>query len=227
MVGMEALLRWQHPSRGLLGPQHFIELAEETGMINAIGEIVLDKVCAQIASWQKHAVALAPISVNVSAHQFNENRIQDQIEARLKKYEVAPHLLQIELTESAMMHDSGDIFEQITAINAMGIRIHVDDFGTGYSSLSLLQQLDMDILKIDRAFTAQLGIGKDGEIFFSAIVSMAKALGMQVVAEGVETAEQLRILQTLACDEVQGFYIARPMPADEVFGLMGATTLFR
>jgi diguanylate cyclase (GGDEF)-like protein/PAS domain S-box-containing protein len=226
MVGMEALLRWQHPSRGLLGPQHFIELAEETGMINAIGEIVLDKVCAQIASWQTHAVALAPISVNVSAHQFNENRIRDQIEARLQKYEVAPHLLQIELTESAMMHDSGDIFEQITAINAMGIRIHVDDFGTGYSSLSLLQQLDMDILKIDRAFTAQLGIGKDGEIFFSAIVSMAKALGMQVVAEGVETAEQLRILQTLACDEVQGFYIARPMPADEVLGLMGAATLF-
>ena len=226
MVGMEALLRWQHPSRGLLGPQHFIGLAEETGMINAIGEIVLEKVCAQLAAWQQQGVTV-PVSINVSAHQFNENRMQDQIEARLHKYALPPALLEIELTESAMMHDSGgDIFAQITAINDMGIRIHVDDFGTGYSSLSLLQQLDMDVLKIDRAFTAQLGVGNDGEIFFSAIVSMAKALGMQVVAEGVETAEQLRILQTLACDEVQGFYIARPLPADEVFALTGKPTLF-
>jgi diguanylate cyclase (GGDEF)-like protein len=226
MVGMEALLRWQHPSRGLLGPQHFIELAEETGMINAIGETVLEKVCMQLATWQQRDMAVVPVSVNVSAHQFNENRIKEQIEARLQKYAIEPALLEIELTESAMMQDSGDIFAQIAAISALGICIHVDDFGTGYSSLSLLQQLDMDVLKIDRAFTAQLGVGRDGEIFFSAIVSMAKALGMRVVAEGVETAGQLQILQTLACDEVQGFYIGRPAPADDMTQLMGKATLF-
>jgi EAL domain-containing protein (putative c-di-GMP-specific phosphodiesterase class I) len=146
--------------------------------------------------------------------------------AGLEKYMIPPELLEIELTESAMMHNSGDIFDQIAAINAMGINIHVDDFGTGYSSLSLLQRLDLDVLKIDRAFTSQLGLGKDGEIFFTAIVSMAKALGMRVVAEGVETLEQLRILQTLSCDEIQGFYIARPLPAEEIAGIILKKSLF-
>ncbi|HWT71567.1 MAG TPA: EAL domain-containing protein [Oxalicibacterium sp.] len=226
MIGMEALIRWQHPSRGLLAPQHFIGLAEENGMINAIGEIVLEKVCAQLAAWRSQGIHPTPVSVNVSAHQFNENRVREQIASRLAHYDIPPAMLEIELTESAMMHNSGDIFDQIAAINAMGIRIHVDDFGTGYSSLSLLQQLDMDVLKIDRAFTAQLGVTRDGEIFFSAIVSMAKALGMRVVAEGVETTAQLQILQTLACDEVQGYYVARPLPADEVTRLMGQRSLF-
>ncbi|HTH44179.1 MAG TPA: EAL domain-containing protein [Oxalicibacterium sp.] len=226
MIGMEALVRWQHPSRGLLAPQHFIGLAEENGMINAIGEIVLTTVCAQLSGWRQQGIDLVPVSVNVSAHQFNENKIREQIASRLEQYAIPPAMLEIELTESAMMHNAGDIFDQISAINAMGIRIHVDDFGTGYSSLSLLQQLDMDVLKIDRAFTAQLGVSRDGEIFFSAIVSMAKALGMRVVAEGVETTAQLHILQTLSCDEVQGYYVARPLPAEDITRLMGQRTLF-
>jgi diguanylate cyclase (GGDEF)-like protein/PAS domain S-box-containing protein len=226
MIGMEALIRWQHPSRGLLAPRDFIGLAEENGMINAIGDIVLEKVCAQLATWRQQDIHPMPVSVNVSAHQFNESKIREQIASRLEQYDIPPAMLEIELTESAMMHNSGDIFDQIAAINAMGIRIHVDDFGTGYSSLSLLQQLDMDVLKIDRAFTAQLGVTRDGEIFFSAIVSMAKALGMRVVAEGVETTAQLQILQTLACDEVQGYYVARPMPAEDVARLMSQRSLF-
>lgn len=226
MVGVEALLRWLHPERGLILPGHFIALAEETGTINDIGEIVMDNVCAQLAEWLAQDVAAMPVSVNVSAHQFNEGKVKNLITAKLGKYAIPATLLEIELTESAMMHNSGDIFDQIAAINALGIRTHVDDFGTGYSSLSLLQQLDMDILKIDRSFTSQLGLGKDGEIFFTAIVSMAKALNMRVVAEGVETAEQLKILQTLSCDEVQGYYIARPLPAADIPALILKQSLF-
>jgi diguanylate cyclase (GGDEF)-like protein len=226
LVGMEALIRWLHPERGMIQPNSFIALAEKTGMINAIGEIVLEKVCAQLAAWIEMGVKVVPISVNVSAHQFNEGKVKNQILAGLEKYAIPPELIEIELTESAMMHNSGDIFDQIAAINAMGIKIHVDDFGTGYSSLSLLQRLDMDVLKIDRAFTSQLGIGKDGEIFFTAIVSMAKALGMRVVAEGVETLGQLQILQTLACDEIQGYYGARPLPPGEIADVILRSTLF-
>lgn len=226
LVGMEALVRWLHPERGLIPPGDFITLAEETGMINAIGEIVLDKVCEQIAAWIAQDVDAVPVSVNVSAHQFNEGKVGNLISANLDKHMIPAALLEIELTESAMMHNSGNIFDQIAAINAMSIKIHVDDFGTGYSSLSLLQRLDMDVLKIDRAFTSQLGIGKDGEIFFTAIVSMAKALGMRVVAEGVETIEQLTILQTLSCDEIQGYYVARPMPAADIAAIFSRKTLF-
>ena len=226
LAGLEALVRWQHPQRGMLMPADFIPLAEETGMIGAIGEIVLDKVGAQLAAWRQAGVDVVPVSVNVSAHQFNEGRVRDQILASLVRHDIPAELIEIEVTESAMMHTSGSILEQIADLNAMGIRIHVDDFGTGYSSLSLLQRLDMDALKIDKAFTSQLGVRRDDEIFFSAIVSMAKALGMHVVAEGVETVQQLRILQTLACDEVQGYLISRPLPADEAVALIRRKTLF-
>jgi diguanylate cyclase (GGDEF)-like protein/PAS domain S-box-containing protein len=226
LIGMEALVRWQHPSRGVLAPSHFINVAEETGMIGAIGEIVLRKVCEQIAHWQDTGADMVPVSVNVSAHQFIEGKVKERIAHYLEHYGVPNRLLEIELTESAMMDSAGGIFDQIAAINRMGVRIHVDDFGTGYSSLSLLQQLDMDVLKIDRAFTAQLGVQRDGEIFFSAIVSMAKALGMRVVAEGVESAEQLAILQTLECDEVQGYYIGRPQAAEDITEVMRKGMLF-
>lgn len=226
LLGVEALIRWQHPERGLVMPNDFISLAEETGLINPIGEIVVDKVCAQLATWIKQGVEVVPVSVNVSPHQFNEGKVKKMLAANLEKYAIPAKLLEIELTESAMMRNVGDIFDEITAINGMGIKVHVDDFGTGYSSLSLLQRLDMDVLKIDQAFTSQLGRGKDGEIFFTAIVSMAKALGMRVVAEGVETLEQLRILQTLSCDEVQGYYVARPLPAGDIAAVIHKQNLF-
>jgi diguanylate cyclase (GGDEF)-like protein/PAS domain S-box-containing protein len=226
LTGMEALIRWRHPTRGLIPANEFISLAEETGKINAIGEIVIDKVCAQIAAWLAQGIQAVPVSVNVSAHQFNDGKVKNLIAACLAKHSVPVSLLEIELTESAMMRNTGDIFDEISAINKMGTTMYVDDFGSGYSSLSLLQRLDMDVLKVHQAFTAQLGIAKDGEIFFTAIVSMAKALDMRVVAEGVETPAQLNILQTLACDEVQGCYIAQPMPAAEVPALIAKRNLF-
>lgn len=226
LTGMEALIRWRHPTRGLIPANDFIDLAEDSGMINAIGEIVIDKVCSHLAAWLSQGVQAIPISVNVSAHQFNDGKVQNLIAACLARHDVPARLLEIELTESAMMRNSGDIFDEISAIHKMGITMYVDDFGSGYSSLSLLQRLDMDVLKIHQAFTAQLGLGKDGEIFFTAIVSMAKALDMRVVAEGVETQAQLKILQTLACDEIQGRYIAEPLAATDVPGLIAKHHLF-
>jgi len=226
LTGMEALIRWQHPTRGLTSAENFIGLAEETGMINTIGEIVIDKVCAQIAVWLAQGIQAVPVSVNVSAHQFNDGKVKNLIAACLAKHAVPASLLEIELTESAMMRNTGDIFDEISAINKMGITMYVDDFGSGYSSLSLLQRLDMDVLKIHQTFTTQLGVCKDGEIFFTAIVSMAKALNMRVVAEGVETSVQLKILQTLACDEIQGCYISQPLPAADVPALIAKHNLF-
>lgn len=220
MVGMEALVRWIHPIRGMIPPNEFIPLAESTGMILALGELIMEKTCAQLAAWIMHGLPVVPISVNVSARQFNEGKVKDIVAACLARHDIPPELLEIELTESAMMGDFDVVLKEIHAINALGVKIHVDDFGTGYSSLSLLHKLHMDVLKVDRAFTTQLGDGKDGKIFFAAIVSMAKALGMSVIAEGVETAEQLRILQALDCDEIQGYLVSRPLPAEDVPALI-------
>lgn len=226
LLGAEALIRWQHPQRGLIQPADFIALAEETGMIGQIGDIVVDKVCAQMTDWRSQGLDVVPISVNISARQFADNKVQRAIAAGLKKYALPSSLLEIELTESAMMRGDGDLFDEIAGLSGMGIGIHIDDFGTGYSSLSQLQRMDTDVLKVDRTFTSQLGCGREGERFFTAIVSMAKALGMRVVAEGVETAEQLSILRTLTCDEIQGFFIAHPLPADEMRELMRQPHLF-
>jgi diguanylate cyclase (GGDEF)-like protein len=220
IVGMEALVRWMHPERGMVPPDEFVPVAEATGIIMALGELVMHKVGAQIALWQRQGVPVVPVSVNVSARQFNEGNVKDLVLSCLATHGIDPGLIEIELTESAMLGDVETIRAQVAAINKLGVKIHIDDFGTGYSSLSLLHMLNVDVLKVDRSFTSQLGKGKEGEIFFSAIVSMAKALDMRVIAEGVETAEQLRILRSLSCDEIQGYFASKPLPANAIVGLM-------
>jgi diguanylate cyclase (GGDEF)-like protein/PAS domain S-box-containing protein len=220
LVGLEALVRWQHPERGMLPPDTFIPRAETTGLIIPLGELVMHKVCAQLALWQRQEIAVVPVSVNVSVKQFNEGNVKSLITSCLATHDIAPELIEIELTESAMMGDVNSILLEVAAINALGIKIHIDDFGTGYSSLSLLRMLNMDVLKVDRSFTSQLGQNKQGEIFFKAIVSMAKALNMRVVAEGVETQEQVRILQELSCDEIQGYFASKPVPAKAIPALL-------
>jgi predicted signal transduction protein with EAL and GGDEF domain len=220
MVGMEALVRWMHPKRGMVPPNEFIPVAEATGLIIPLGELVMHKVVAQIASWQRQGVPVVPVSVNVSARQFNEANVKELVVSSLAAHGIAPGLIEIELTESAMLGDVEKILADVASINALGVKIHIDDFGTGYSSLSLLHMLNMDVLKVDRSFTWQLGKGKEGEIFFRAIVSMAKALDMRVIAEGVETEEQLRILRSLSCDEIQGYFASRPLPPSAIPGLM-------
>jgi diguanylate cyclase (GGDEF)-like protein len=220
LCSMEALLRWIHPQRGLVAPLDFIPLAEASGLILRIGELVMDKACAQLAAWRLAGLPLVPVSINVSPKQFARGEVHRQLQLCLERHDTPPALLEVEITESAMMGDQQYIIAQLAAIRALGVKLHVDDFGTGYSSLSQLQKLKMDVLKVDRAFTAELGQSREGQVFFQAIVSMAHALGMSVVAEGVETAAQLRILQELDCNEVQGYYIARPMPAAQMAALL-------
>jgi diguanylate cyclase (GGDEF)-like protein len=213
--GMEALVRWMHPERGLVPPLEFIRLAEQTGQILKLGEIVLEQACTQIVQWKAMNLPLVPISINVSPYQFNHGNIRDMFSSYLGRYGIDPSLVEIEITESSMMDEHPEVARELAAIRTLGIKLLVDDFGTGYSSLSQLQRLDMDVLKVDRSFTSELGKTTEGEVFFRAIVSMAHALGMSVVAEGVETGEQLQVLQALCCDEIQGYFISRPVPADE------------
>jgi diguanylate cyclase (GGDEF)-like protein len=220
LLSMEALVRWRHPTLGMVAPGDFIPLAEATGLIIRIGEAVIDKACAQLAAWREAGVPLVPVSINVSPKQFMRGGVQRQLHAALVRYRVPASLIEVEITESAMMGDQDDILAELAALRALGVKLHVDDFGTGYSSLSQLQRLKMDVLKVDRAFTNELARSREGKVFFQAIVSMAHALGMSVVAEGVETAEQLAILRGLDCNEVQGYFIARPMPAHEMALLM-------
>lgn len=226
LCSMEALIRWMHPERGLVPPIEFIQVAEDTGLILKIGEQVIVKVCAQMAIWKAQGQALVPVSINVSALQFNEGKVKDILVSCMMRYDIDPALIGIELTESCMVAENTALPEQLNAIRDLGVKLLVDDFGTGYSSLSQLQRLDVDILKVDRAFTLQLSESAEGKAFFKAIVSMAEALDMCIVAEGVETAEQLHILQALSCSEVQGYFISEPLPAEDVPRILQKRFLF-
>ena len=215
IVGMEALVRWIHPSRGVVPPNEFIPIAESSELIVQLGEIVALKVARQIRQWLASGYAVVPISINVSARQFSNGKVHTLIASVLKETDIDASLLEVEITESAMMGDDDEVSLQLAALDKLGVKTHVDDFGTGYSSLAMLQKLSLDVLKIDRAFTATLGKKPESEILFRAIVSMGHSLGMEVVAEGVETQEQLDLIVKLGCDEVQGYLFARPMPAAE------------
>jgi diguanylate cyclase (GGDEF)-like protein len=217
---MEALLRWHDPVLGHVSPAEFIPVAEAGGLILRIGELVVDQACAQLAAWQAAGLEPVPVSINISPKQFMRRGLAQQVGAALAAHGVPAAVLQIEITESAMLGDHDEVAAELAALRALGVALYVDDFGTGYSSLSQLQRLRMDGLKVDRAFTAQLGVTAEGKVFFQAIVSMAHALGMSVVAEGVETRAELALLETLRCDEVQGYLIDRPMPAAQMATLL-------
>ena len=226
LCGMEALVRWMHPERGLLPPEEFIQIAEDTGLIREIGSTVIEKTIAQIAAWREMGAPVVPVSINVSALQFDEGHLRPLLVACMRRYLVDAQLIEIEITESSMLGGGDLVSGQLAAIRQLGIKLLIDDFGTGYSSLSQLQRLEMDVLKIDRAFTSQLRNESDANVLFNAIVVMAHALGMRVVAEGVESVGQLRALQSMGCDEVQGFYVSRPLPAAELPALMRRDCLF-
>ncbi|HEY5799423.1 MAG TPA: EAL domain-containing protein [Burkholderiaceae bacterium] len=220
LLSLEALVRWIHPERGLVPPLDFIPLAEETGQIVQLGELVLDKACAQIARWRQDGLPVVPVSINVSPRQFTDCSLLTSFADALKRHALGAELVEIEVTESSMMGTDTDIAQILTELRALGLKLLVDDFGTGYSSLSQLLRLEMDVLKVDRSFTSELGRTPEGAIFFKAIVSMAHALGMSVVAEGVETELQLKLLHELECDEVQGYLISRPLPPEQIPALL-------
>ena len=217
---MEALVRWRHPERGLIGPPAFITVAEETGLIVPLGELVLRQACAQMAAWQADGVPLVPVSINVSPRQFDHGGVAQLFDACITQHGVPAALVEIEVTESSMMGEGPGVADQLSAIKSLGIRLSVDDFGTGYSSLSQLQRLDLDVLKMDRSFTAGLGKSRDAELLFEAVISMALVLRLDVGAEGVETLAQLKALRRMGCREVQGYYISRPVPAAEMEVIM-------
>ncbi|NEX64614.1 bifunctional diguanylate cyclase/phosphodiesterase [Noviherbaspirillum galbum] len=213
LLSLEALVRWRHPRRGMVPPGEFIPVAENTGQIIALGALVIDRACRQLALWRAAGLDVVPVSVNVSAMQFRHGDVHDHLARAVSVAGIPAELIEIEITESAMLGDLDLIRERLAAIRALGIRIAVDDFGTGYSSLSQLQRLDVDVLKVDRVFTADLDHRPESQVLFRAIVSMAHALDMRVVAEGVETVPQAAILRDLRCDELQGYLVARPLPA--------------
>ena len=218
VVGLEALLRWQHPELGTVRPDKFIAIAEDTGMIVEIGAWVIDQACAELARLRAAFRGATDIcmSVNVSARQLRSDTLMDTIAQALLRHRVPPEALCLELTESILMENLELVSGQLDAIRECGTRISIDDFGTGYSSLAYLSKLSVDELKIDRSFVKELGEDQSAASLIQAVVFIASSLGITSVAEGVETPEQAQLVGELGCTEVQGFLFARPLPPDEL-----------
>ena len=218
--GVEALLRWHHPDLGLLQPSRFIPLAEETGLIVPIGKWVLETACAQSMAWQRQGLPAIRIAVNLSPRQFADPNLLDDIGAALEKSGMPPELLELEITESMMMQNVEHTVQVLTAIKSLGITLAIDDFGTGYSSMSLVKKFPIDVLKIDRSFVREITTDSEDKAIADAIIALGRALDLTIVAEGVETVEQEAFLRAHNCDEIQGYLISKPIPADEFAGFL-------
>ena len=217
-VGAEGLVRWQHPERGLIPPGEFITLSEETGLIVPIGGWVLNEACAQAAAWLEDRNVDAPfaVSVNLSARQLAQVDLVDRVREALEKHQLSPTALCLEITESVLMEDAEWAIGSIRALRNLGVKLSIDDFGTGYSSLGYLKRFPVDSVKIDRSFVDGLGTDPEDSAIVAAVVSLGHALGLEVVAEGVETEQQLDELRDLGCESAQGFLFAPPQPAPDV-----------
>ena len=222
LVKAEALIRWQHPTRGLVNPVDFIPFAEDCGLIVAIGKWVLHTACAQTMAWQEQGLEMPQITVNVSARQFNEGNFQDVVREVLDETRLPPESLELEITEGMLMHDIEKAVSTVQALWKVGVHISEDDFGTGYSSLNYLKKFPIHTLKIDRSFICDMGENADDTALVKAIIAMAHSLHLKVVAEGVETKEQLAFLQEQGCHYCQGFLFAKPMPADAFAAYLNA-----
>jgi EAL domain-containing protein (putative c-di-GMP-specific phosphodiesterase class I) len=213
--GVEALLRWEHPSLGFISPAEFIPLAEESGLILNIGEYVLEQACKQASKWKKAGGVNPTIAVNVSGHQFNQREIADKLFVLLDFYELSPSDIELEITESVILEQQ-IVIDILESIRARGIKIAIDDFGTGYSSLSMLKTFPVDILKIDRAFVKDISDSPEARNIADAIVALGHALNLTLVAEGIETEEQLNYFCDRKCHLIQGYLTGKPMSANEI-----------
>ena len=214
VVGAEALVRWLHPEQGMIGPDVFIPMAEKSGLINALGDMVLEQACQQHCHWMSQGLPAIPVSVNVSPLQLQDAGIVGRIIGLLQEHNMSPSMLELELTESSVMLDQYNTSARLAELQAAGIPVSIDDFGTGYSSFERLSSLKANVVKIDRSFIRDIGQER-GDAVVQAIIRMVQALGIPLLAEGVETREQLQFLQTLGCQQYQGYYYSRPVPADE------------
>ena len=216
VVGMEALVRWNHPKRGMVPPGEFIALAEERGLIVPLGRWVIRAACQQIRAWRQAGRVVPAVAVNLSGRQFADNSLIDDLQTALAEFDLVAADLEMELTESVLMSDPERANELLQTLHCMGVKIAIDDFGTGYSSLSYLKRFPATTVKIDRSFIRGLPDDKDDTAITQAVIAMAHSLGLNVVAEGVETQAQLTALQDMGCDQAQGYLLGRPMPADEL-----------
>ena len=215
VLSAEALVRWNHPDRGLLMPDKFIALAEESGLIAELGDWVLRDACKQISQWRSQGHELK-VAVNISGREIQAEGLQEHLEKTLAEFDVPPRLLELEITESMLLEESHHIIDSLNDIKATGITLAIDDFGSGYSSFNYLKHLPVDTLKIDRVFINDLDeADKSGRAIVAGIIALADNLGLETVAEGVETDEQRRMLKELGCNLLQGFLFSKAIPADE------------
>ncbi len=221
IVGVEALIRLRHPKNGLMMPDHFIPIAEETGLIVPIGDWVLRRACMQAAAWQREGLPALRVAVNLSPAQFREAGIAETVTAVLAESGLDPTLLEVEITENVLIRETKNVIDVLYKLQALGVQIAMDDFGTGYSSLSYLLRFPFNRIKIDRSFVKDMTENPDAAAIVGAVVALGRRLNMSTTAEGVETLEQFVSLKEEACHEIQGYYFARPMPADAI------TTLIR
>ena len=215
LIGMEALIRWLHPKKGLIPPNDFIGLAEETGQIHMIGEWVLETACSALKKWIDQGAKPIRVAVNLSTLQLEDDDIIHKISSILEATELPHHLLELEITESSVMNNEQLMINKLNTLKNLGIKLAIDDFGTGYSSLSYLKRLPINLLKIDRSFISNsLNDNIDADIVRTIIV-LAHSMGIDVIAEGVETREQSALLKDLKCDYAQGYYFGKPMPTEK------------
>ena len=216
----EALVRWRHPELGLVPPGDFIPLAEETGLIAPLGEFVLRQACRQAREWQLQGVVELRVSVNLSVHQLRQGNLVSLVRQVLDETDLAPELLELELTESHLLDNVENVISTFQQLRDLGVKLAIDDFGTGYSSLSYLKRFPVDYVKIDQTFVRDLSVGGEDAAITRAIIAMAHSLDLKVVAEGVETQAQMDFLRAQRCDELQGFLISPPLPAEQFAQLL-------
>ncbi|MCX7175541.1 MAG: EAL domain-containing protein [Proteobacteria bacterium] len=223
VVGAEALIRWNHPELGMLLPGRFISAAEDSGLIVPIGAWVLREACRQAVAWHAAGLPEIPVAVNLSAVQFRRGDLERTVAEALRESTLDPALLELELTESILIHDTESVLATVNRLKVLGVKFSIDDFGTGYSSLSYLKRFDVDKLKIDQSFIRDIASDPDDSAIVSAIIQMAKSLKLKTIAEGVETLGMLDYLRDLGCEEAQGYHFARPMPADDFVSYLASS----
>jgi len=222
--GVEALVRWEHPERGLIPPMEFIPLAEECGLINGIGDWVLQEACSQQTAWVARGIVDWSVSVNVASDQLESGELFSKVSNIIASTNIVPAMLVLEITENTLLGTTEAIIDQMIQIRKLGVSLEIDDFGTGYSSLSYLKRYPVDTLKIDRAFIKDLPSDKNDVSIVQGIIALAHNLDLSVVAEGVETDEQKDLLESLKCDVIQGYLLSRPLPAAELEAWMKERT---